>query len=302
MAARRSRRAVLFEDKTMRLMIPAMVAAAAAMALVIGTAPDAAKDDAAAPAAMVSMNAGSFDFRLPGEYLKADWPVDAPKRTITFRRGFEMMKYQVSAADYGACVADGACEAPDSGKHASGDVPVTGVSYRDATAYAGWLTAKTGQTWRLPTDEEWAFAAAERLNDDALGVQQDTDNPAARWLARYRAESSVGERDAEPKPLGHFGLNSKGLADIAGNVWDWTTTCYLRANVDENGKVTRSTENCGVRVVGGRHRGYMSNFIRDGKSGGCAAGLAPDNLGIRLVREPPSLVSYVRWLWTKTVG
>lgn len=290
----------------MRLMIPAMAAAAAAAtALAVGAIPNVARNDAPAPVATVSLHPGSFDFRLPGEYLKADWPVDAPKRTITFRRGFEMMKYQVSAADYGACVADGACEAADGKKRASGDVPVTGVSYRDATAYAGWLTAKTGQTWRLPTDEEWAFAAAERMNDEALGLNDtkaDAANPAARWLARYRAESSGGERDAEPKPLGHFGLNSKGLADVAGNVWDWTTTCYLRASVDANGKIMRSTENCGVRVVGGRHRGYMSNFIRDGKSGGCAAGLAPDNLGIRLVREPPSLVSYVRLLWQKKVG
>jgi len=29
----------------------------------------------------------------------------------------------------------------------------------------------------------------------------------------------------------------------------------------------------------------MSNFIRDGKSGGCAVGTPPDNLGFRLVRE-----------------
>ncbi|KQZ99890.1 nitrate reductase [Mesorhizobium sp. Root157] len=286
----------------MRLMIPAMVAAAAATALAIGAAPNAAKDDTAVPVAMASVNAGSFDFRLPGEYLKADWPVDAPKRKVTFRRGFEMMKYQVSLADYGACVADGACEAPDGGRFASGDVPVTGVSYRDAKAYAAWLSRETGETWRLPSDEEWAYAAAERMNDDALALSQDSANPAARWLARYRAESTIGERDAEPKPLGHFGTNSKGLADIAGNVWDWTTTCYLRAVLDDNGKITRSTENCGVRVVGGRHRGYISNFIRDGKSGGCAAGLAPDNLGIRLIRELPSLVGYVRRLLTKTVG
>jgi len=287
----------------MRLMIPALAAAATtAIALAIGAVPQVTKEAALPPVATISVAAGSFDFRLPGEYLKADWPVDAPKRKVTFKRGFEMMKYQVSFADYGACVADGACEAPDGGHRATGDIPVTGVSYRDATAYAAWLSQKTGENWRLPTDEEWAFAAAERLNDDALGLEQDTVNPAIRWLARYRAESGLGERDAEPKPLGHFGVNSKGVADIAGNVWDWTTTCYLRATVDDDGKIARSTENCGVRVVGGRHRGYMSNFIRDGKSGGCAAGLAPDNLGIRLVREPPSLVGYVKLLWVKNMG
>ncbi|TIP54773.1 MAG: formylglycine-generating enzyme family protein, partial [Mesorhizobium sp.] len=43
--------------------------------------------------------------------------------------------------------------------------------------------------------------------------------------------------------------------------------------------------NCGVHVVEGFHRTYMSNFIRDGKSGGCAVGTPPDNLGFRLVHE-----------------
>lgn len=286
----------------MRLMIPAMVAAAtAATALAIATVPQAGKGQAASPVATVAVNPGSFDFRLPGEYLKADWPVDAPKQKVSFRRGFDMMKYQVSFGDYSACVDDGVCEAPD-GMRQLAETPVTGVSYRDATAYAAWLSKKTGESWRLPTDEEWAFAAAERLQDDALGLPQDTANPAARWLARYAAEAGTEARDAEPKPRGHFGENSKGLVDVAGNVWDWTTTCYRRATVDARGKITRSTENCGVRVLGGRHRSYMSHFIRDGKSGGCAAGLAPDNLGIRLIRDRPTFVSAVRQLWTRTMG
>jgi hypothetical protein len=46
----------------------------------------------------------------------------------------------------------------------------------------------------------------------------------------------------------------------------------------------------------------MSTFIRDGKSGGCAAGLAPDNLGIRLVRDSPSSVAVLKWLRAKHAG
>ncbi|MGP2492392.1 SUMF1/EgtB/PvdO family nonheme iron enzyme [Mesorhizobium sp. PUT5] len=259
-------------------------------------------DRAAMPVETVTVAPGSFVFRLPGEYLKADWPVDAPKRNVTFRRGFDIMKFQVSAADYAGCVADGACEAPEGGRKASADMPVTGVSYRDAVTYAAWLSQKTGDTWRLPSDEEWAFAAAERMNDDALGVEDDGANPVARWLARYRAESGTGPRDAEPRPLGHFGTNGKGLADVAGNVWEWTTSCYMRATIAADGSVAQSIENCGVRVVGGRHRGYMSNFIRDGKSGGCAAGIAPDNLGIRLVREAPSLLASFKALVARAMS
>jgi formylglycine-generating enzyme required for sulfatase activity len=257
----------------------------------------------AAPAAGIATVApGSFEFRLSGEYLKAGRPVDAPKRTVTFQRGFDIMKNEVSAAGYAACVAEGACKAAEGG-NASATLPVTGVSYRDATAFAAWLSAKTGATWRLPTDEEWAFAAAERRRDDALVLAEDASNPAARWLARYRAEAGASDRrDTEPKPLGHFGVNSNGLADVAGNVWEWTSTCYARATVSEKGKVAHSTDNCGVRVVAGRHRGYMSTFLRDGRSGGCAAGLAPDNLGFRLVREVPSLISRLRGIWPGSIG
>jgi formylglycine-generating enzyme required for sulfatase activity len=241
---------------------------------------------------------GAFIFRLPGEYLRENRPVDGPTRMVRFRDGFQIMKYQVSADDYARCVADGACEAPDG--DAAGDWPVTGVSYRDAQNYATWLSVRTGETWRLPTDQEWSFAAAERLHDDALSLPDEDDNPATRWLARYRSEASgQTERDAEPKQRGHFGANSKGVFDIAGNVWEWTSTCYLHATIASdaaNAAIVRNVDNCGVRVVDGRHRGYMSAFIRDGKSGGCAAGLAPDNLGIRLVREGPSLLGMLRRL------
>jgi hypothetical protein len=67
-------------------------------------------------------------------------------------------------------------------------------------------------------------------------------------------------------------------------------------------RVAQRVENCGVRVVNGKHRGYMSTFIRDGKSGGCAAGSAPDNLGIRLVRVAPSPVAVLKWLWAQSAG
>jgi len=279
----------------MRLMIEAALAAATALTAVLGPVLQQPETRTAPVLPTVVVAPGTFAFRLPGEYLKGGWPVDAPERTVTFRRGFEIMKDEVSAADYAACAADGACKATENGT-SSAALPVTGMSYRDAVAYAAWLSERTGENWRLPTDEEWSFAAGERLHDDSLGLPQEAGNPAARWLARYRTEAAADKHDAEPKPLGSFGTNSKGLADIAGNVWEWTATCYIRVAIGGDGQVAHSTENCGVRVVAGRHRGYMSTFIRDGRSGGCAAGLAPDNLGFRLVREKLSLVGRMRLL------
>jgi formylglycine-generating enzyme required for sulfatase activity len=243
----------------------------------------------------ITIKPNSFAYRLPGEFLIAGRVVDGPQLDTHLQHPFEIMTYQVSAAEYGVCVAEGACQPADSSGNAK-NIPVTGVSYVDAVNYARWLSAKTGESWRLPSDKEWAFAAAERFSDDALGaIEDDRNNPTARWLAAYQERNARGARDTIPKAKGHFGPNSRGLYDIAGNVWEWTSTCYTRTHVSATGEPAQRTENCGVRVTAGQHRGYMTNFLRDGKSGGCAAGMAPDNLGFRLVRDPPP--SLARRLW-----
>lgn len=276
----------------MKLLVP-IAAAAAASAIAAGFVLQPAADRATAKLDIetITIKPEPFLYRLPGEFLQAGRIVDGPQQSAVISRPLEIMAHQVSTAEYAACVADGACRAAD-GPHASGDLPVTGVSFHDAVAYAGWLSEKTGERWRLPTDEEWAFAAAERLGDDALGVfETDARNPAARWIAAYRERNAGKTRDMTSKPRGTFGANGHGLFDIAGNVWEWTSTCYTRAHIDGDGELIQRTENCGVRVTGGRHRGYMTSFLRDGKSGGCAAGMPPDNLGFRLVKDPAPTIA-----------
>lgn len=288
----------------MRLMITAFTAASAAALAFAWLAPG--HEMPAGPAAKIETVGvpQAAEFRLPGEYLVNGRAVEAPLQTAALRPGVEMMKFQVTLANYTLCVEAGACEPADAAPLAGSRqaLPVTGVSYRDAVAYAAWLSDRTGENWRLPTDDEWAAAAGERLTDERLELApEDDDNPAARWLARYRSEAARG-RDAEPKPLGHYGENSQGFADMGGNVWEWTATCFTRTTLGDDGSVRHMTENCGVRVVGGSHRAYMSHFVRDGKSGGCAAGLPPDNLGIRLVRDRTSIAQYLRHFWMRTVG
>ncbi|TPK63666.1 formylglycine-generating enzyme family protein [Mesorhizobium sp. B2-4-19] len=246
---------------------------------------------------LVTLAPGSFAHPLPGEFLRQNHPVSAPVVRATVAEPFEIMKYQVSASDYRRCVMAGACKPADG--RGSGNVPVTGVSHIDAEAYADWLSAETGSAWRLPTDMEWAYAAAERFRGDIEAGETDPNNPAQRWLVQYRTEASLGRQpDPQPRIRGGFGPNSKGVADIAGNVWEWTSTCYVHTTEAADGAgIASSIDNCGVHVVEGFHRTYMSNFIRDGKSGGCAVGTPPDNLGFRLVRDRPDLVqAAIRWL------
>ena len=245
--------------------------------------------------ALVELAPGSVRYRAAGDFTRSGKPTEAPLTTVQFSQPLTIMKQQVSAADYERCVAEGACRGVSDDVAIGTDRPVVKVSWQDANAYARWLSHKTGETYRLPTDEEWAYAAGSRWRDD--GVLVDANDPSRRSLARYERETQLKQTadiDGEPRPIGAFGANENGLFDIAGNVWEWTNTCFVRTALDQAGRATaKPTVNCGVRVVEGRHRSYVTDFIRDARAGGCAAGLPPSNLGFRMVREPNKIV---RWM------
>ncbi len=240
---------------------------------------------------IVEIAAGNLSYRAAGDFTRASRQAEAPIVSVQFKKPLAIMQHQVSSADYQLCVQDGACRALDRGVAVASDRPAVQVSWHDADAYANWLSRKTGEQYRLPTDEEWAFAAGSKFKDD--GVPVDANDPSKRWISRYERESDRDLSDTAAYPFGKFGLNEHGVLDLAGNVWEWTSTCFVRSALDDNGNVARQTTNCGVRVAEGAHRAYVTDFIRDARAGGCAAGVPPANLGFRLVREPKSWMANV---------
>lgn len=261
-----------------------LYAPVAALAVIAGGLlwPDA--PPAPPPPRTVTIPATQQDYRPAGEFRQGTRVVDAPvqKRAAP---ALTIMVLQVSQADYARCVAEQACApAPASGK---GDLPQTNVNHTDATAYAAWLSRRTGQIWRLPTDAEWLQAAAERGADDGLAPDASGTDPSRRWIAIYKREVALrGDADTVARPAGYFGTNSAGVTDIAGNVWEWTETCFRNGTLTGDGTAIGSqSDYCGVRAVQGKHRAFVIDFIRDARSGGCAAGVPPDYLGFRLVRD-----------------
>ncbi|MBR0958192.1 SUMF1/EgtB/PvdO family nonheme iron enzyme [Bradyrhizobium japonicum] len=240
--------------------------------------------------AIVQIASGTLSYRAAGDFTHAGKQAEAPIVTVRVAKPVSIMKHQVSSADYQVCVQDGACRPLERSVAIAPDLPVVQVSWHDADAYASWLSRKTGRTYRLPSDEEWAFAAGSKFTDD--GVPVDVNDPSRRSLGRYERESDRNISDPTVYPFGKFGSNEHGVSDLAGNVWEWTSTCFVRGQLDETGHITRQHANCGVRVAEGAHRAYVTDFIRDARAGGCAQGLPPANLGFRLVREEtPWLVS-----------
>lgn len=234
--------------------------------------------------ATVQLQAAAQTYRPAGEFRFGTRVVDAPLQSIT-APAIEVMKYHVSEADYAGCVADKACLAAPSANRQ--DMPQTNVNYSDAVAYASWLSAQTGAEWRLPTDAEWLRLAGERGFDDGFSADANGADPSRRWIASYRREvERRGEADLTVHPQGYFALNDLGVGDIAGNVWEWTNSCFQNGTVTADGtKIESQADYCGVRAVQGKHRGFIIDFVRDARSGGCAAGVPPDYLGFRLVRS-----------------
>ena len=248
---------------------------------------------------MVLLEPQPFEHRLDGDWRQAGRSTDAPVRTTRIPAPIEIMETPVSTGQWLDCVAAGACLAP-SGPADRPDLPVTGVSWLDAAAYAEWLSGETGQTWRLPADVEWAFAAAEMFRDDALGVDGDPDNPAVLWLAEYAADAARSrELDREVRPVGSLNVNSRGLRDIGGAVWEWTSTCLRRVDQASAGQDPVPGRNlrhlyrrraASRRRVRFRARSQIGRLL--GRRAPCQPGLSPGPRGCGLTNTPDPVEAF----------
>jgi hypothetical protein len=130
--------------------------------------------------------------------------------------------YPVTNALYEMYLQDTKAEHPeywDNPQYNQPDQPVIGVSYDDAVRFASWLSAQLGVAKRLPTEDEWEKAA--RGGRDVIYPWGD-QSPAEGSRANYNGNG----RFRSTSPVGSFeeGKNAYGMYDMAGNVWEWTST------------------------------------------------------------------------------
>jgi len=107
----------------------------------------------------------------------------------------------------------------DPGFPQSGDHPVVCVSWNDAVAYAEWLSHRTGERYRLPTDSEWLRAARGGGNGSACARGNVDDSSRQTKLDNDRWPCSDGA--AQTAPAGHYAASGVGAYDMYGNVSQW---------------------------------------------------------------------------------
>ncbi len=176
----------------------------------------------------------------------------------------------------------------------TGTHPVTCVSWNDAKAYARWLSAKTGHSYRLPSASEWEYAAraggeaVQPWSADGSAACATANVADASAAQRYPGWTVFGCSDGYvyTAPVGSFKANSFALNDMLGNVFQWTEDCwhadYTGAPIDGS---ARSDGDCSEHELRGGSWFSTPAYVRANYRNHFAADYRTSSVGIRLVRD-----------------
>jgi formylglycine-generating enzyme required for sulfatase activity len=164
--------------------------------------------------------------------------------------------------------------------------PVTHVSWTDALAYCRWLegmlkrsagatpavAARVVEGWRvtLPTEAEWEKAA------------RGTDARRFPWGSEPRRDRANYEGTG-PTPVGQFSCPEcpHGLVDMAGNVWEWTSSPYVPYPYDPNAARAHLDADA-LWVMRGGHFGDGARLVRSSARGAAEPAARRAFIGFRV--------------------
>jgi formylglycine-generating enzyme required for sulfatase activity len=270
--------------------------AAAAQQPAVPQAGDVFRDCAVCPE-MTVVPAGTFVMGSPDSEA-GRFAHEQPQHTVTLERAFAVGRFEVTFAEWDACLAAGGClgHKPKDKDWGRGNRPVMNVSWKQARAFTDWLRQSTGKPYRLLTEAEWEYAA--RAGTTTARFWGNASKDACRFANVHdRTSLSVNGYDwphhncydgyAQTAPVGRFEANAFGLYDMLGNVWEWTEDCW-HARYDgapDSGAAWTAGGRCDLRVSRGGGWDVVPRGVRSANRDAASMATRDDDIGFRVARS-----------------
>ena len=212
---------------------------------------------------------------------------EGPQHKVTFVKPFAIGKFEVTFAEWDACVETGGCKnKPHDWGWGRGRHPVINVSWDDVkNEFLPWLLHKTRNTYRLLSESEWEYAArAGTTTPFSTGNTITSDRANFDGNTTYGG-SAKGLSRRRTVEVGSFPANAFDLHDMHGNVSEWVQDCYngSYAGAPVDGTPVAS-EDCSRRTLRGGAWASDPKRLRSSDRTGYSPGGRLAGVGFRLAR------------------
>ncbi len=223
----------------------------------------------------------------PGEFMmgqKFSNPNEQPVHKVTIAYPFAIGRAEIKVGEWNACVSDGVCENfSDFTRVYPNEYPQAGLNWTRSKVFIGWLSKKTGKTYRLPSEAEWEYAARGGTQTRywwGPGFKGNTAN--CHYCGPH--QGTIGITRA-----GSYPANPFGLFDVSGNLNEWVRDCW---NTTYEGAPTDGSPwlegGCQYNMLRGGARNYDPVHIRPANRSHIMYPNHNENMhGLRVVRELP---------------
>ncbi len=239
---------------------------------------------------MVTVPAGEFLMGSP-ESERGRGKDEGPQHKVAIAQAFAVGKFEVTFAEWDACVAEGGCtQKPGDEGWGRGRHPVINVSWHDANEFTAWLSKKTGKAYRLLSEAEWEYAARGVTKTSDPSTPFSTGPTINYRQANYDANFTYGSGPQglyrqKTLDVGSLPHNAFGLHDMHGNVWEWVQDCYKPSyeGAPDDGSPAVSGD-CSLHILRGGSWNYYPKLLRSAYRYATAPEVRLNYVGFRIAR------------------